>query len=599
MHITLGDPSKLKSTTTIADIFNIKKIRDGIFDLFINKAIAQNSTCSNLSLMDTTDQVNWKTVDLTTSSSTTPCIQKIQSAGEYTILSVSNIYDSNGSECDLVLIKNANGNTSCFYISLPNRSTSGRPVLFLDPANGQTSGQLTLNGKYFFIGFNTDSNPNSAYSGFLRIDLTGSTPTMSVIYALYGTSQTNNTLSINGKNIFFSPYYGLANGDLIVNTFELTGSPNAVPQIGIKRSYYVLSNPALTDPTQAVAILFNKTTTSQTDGYSIDLTSSPLGTWVKQNVASDATKVWFNDDAFSAPRALGGHTFMLNIGTDSTTYQPCGSIQNILIKASVDSNNNITFSNLGGSLLGNGLGNNTYTNNITPSADGSKLFSLQWKVVDATHIQVVKYSKNTSNDSCINPENITGGNIEVPSSVTNGKNAGELVSIFTFRTANSLYLQNFNYNPQDPNPARGCVSSLGCPMQDSSMMLHFDLTTSAITNVPLTKFKNTRYYLKSEYSSSTSSFLYFNFIDTAQSPVLNIASELDSSGFKNTIKFPVEVEVVNPVISGEATYFDTSGGGGGGGGDGGGGGGGGGAGAGDLLIRISSLINKPLYLTRD
>ena len=548
-------------------------------------AMAQSTSCLNLSLMTTSDQVNWRSVDLTGSNDAPPCIQQIQSAGEYTVMSVSNVYDSNGTACDLVVIKNASGNTSCFYVSLPNRSTSGRPVMFLDPSSGQTPGQLTLNGKYFFIGFNTQSNPNSTYSGFIRLDLTGATPTLSVVYALYGTSQVNNTATVNGQNIFFSPYYGLTNGDLIINTFELTGSPNAVPQIGIKRSYYVVSNPSLADPAQAVAVLFNKTVTTPTDGYAMDLTSSPLGLWYLQNVAADATHIWFNDDAFSAPSALGARTFMLNINSDSQTYLPCGSMGPILVKATLDSNNNLTFTNLGGSSLGNGLGNNTYTNDITPSADGSKLFSLQWKVVDATHIQVVKYAKNTGNAACVNPENITGGLIEVPAALTNGKNAGDLVSIFTFRTSDALYMQSFNYNPDDPDPARSCTHLLGCPMQASSTMLHYNLATGAITNVPLTQFKNLRYYLKSEFSSSTSKFLYFNFVDTAQSPSVQISSELDSTGFKNIIKFPVGIEFKYPVISGAATNFDTGGGGGGGGGDGGGGGGGG-----DLLIRVSNLF---------
>ncbi|MDE1892664.1 MAG: hypothetical protein KGI13_09260, partial [Betaproteobacteria bacterium] len=395
-QVTAGNTLSLNGSTTLSfnSIFRIilAKFNDGI----ISSARASVSSCSSSGLVATSDNQNWSLIGLSSSTSTPACVSQIQDAGNYLVLAVSGVTDSSGNACDLAVIAKSTGNTTCITVPLANRATSGAPIFFLDPSNAQTPGQLTLNGNYFFVGFYTASNVSSAYEGFLRLDFTGAVPTASIAYLSYGSADPQNSQRINGESIFWAPYYPMENGDLMFTQFNLTGSASAVPQIGIVQTYYVVVNPSLSDPTTAVKALVNQTTTTSSDGYSIDLTNSPIAPIVTP-LAGDITQIHYNNDAYPDPSASATvHSFYINVGTNSSTYQPACVNQNgantstLLLKGVVSTNGTLTFTNYGGSNLGNGLGANSLSNDVTPDGNGN-LVTLLWKATSPTSFTVTKY----------------------------------------------------------------------------------------------------------------------------------------------------------------------------------------------------------------
>ncbi len=544
-QLTAGNTSNLNGSTQISFNLDLKTILGKIKNFLVPTAFAQSvSSCSSGGLVGTQNNQSWNLIGLTTSTSSPACVNQIQDAGNYLVLAVSGVTDSSGNACDLAVIAKSTGNATCIRVSLPNRSASGAPNFFLDPSSGQTPGQLTLNGKYFFIGFYTDSNPNSAYSGFLRLDLSGSTPTAAVIYADYGTSTAGNSQRINGNTLFFAPYYPMENGDLIFTQFNLTGSPSAVPQIGILQTYYVIADTSLVDPTRAVKAFINQTVTTPTNGYAIDLVNSPIAA-VVQPLAGDITEISYNNDAFSDPAAsTTNRSFFINVGTNSSSYRPAcvtessANTSTLLLKGVVDSSGNLTLTNFGGSNLGNGLGANSLSNDVTPDGNGN-LYTLLWKATSTTAFTVTKYIRPlTLNPTCSAQVVYTG--------TGSGFTAGSPIPIQTIRSANTVFMQNFNYN-QDAGGS--CQSDLGCPLS-SGIALAYDIATGAVSPIPLSPLNGSQYFVYGEYSATTADRIYFRLKDNSTSPPSMVTAQLTTSGFQNIIRFRSGVSVPNSVVNG-------------------------------------------------
>lgn len=544
-QLTAGNASNLNGSTKITFKLDLKNAIAKIKNFFIPAAIAQSvSNCSSGGLAGTSDTQSWSLIGITTSTSSPACVKQIQDAGSYLILSVSGVTDTSGNTCDLAIIAKGTGNTTCIHVSLPNRAISGAPTFFLDPSSGQTPGQLTLNGKYFFVGFYTDSNPSAAYSGFLRLDFTGATPTAAVIYADYGAFTVGNSQRINGNTLFFAPYYPMENGDLMFTQFNLTGSASQVPQIGVVQTYYVIANPTLVDPTKAVKALVNQTVTTPTDGYSIDMVNSPIATVVSP-LALDITEIHYNNDAFADPAAsTTNHSFFLNVDTNSSSYQPAcvtwdsANTSTLLLKGVVDANGNLTLSNYGGSNLGNGLGANSLSNDVTPDGNGN-LYTLLWKATSATTFTVTKYIRPlVPNPTCSAQVVYTG--------TGSGFTTGSRISIQTIRSADTVFMQNFVYWGAGGG---SCQLNLGCPLS-SGIALGYDIATGVVAPISLSPLNGSQYFVYGEYSASTADRIYFRLKDNSTSPASMVTAQLTTSGFQNIIRFKTGVSVPNSVVNG-------------------------------------------------
>lgn len=537
-QLTAGNAADLSGSTTIAFGGAVKTILAKLNNFFISTAKAQSiSACSSSGLNGTSNKQQWNLIGLSTSKTTPACVSQIQDAGKYLVLQASGVTDSSGNACDLVTISKSSGATTCLRLSLPNRASVGSPIFYLDPSNGQRPGQLTLNGKYFFAGFYTKSNSSPEYTGFARLDFTGATPTVSVPYASYGVCSSIDCTRLNSQDIFWAPYYPMENGDLMFTQFNLTGNANVVPNIGIVQTYYVVANTALADPTQAVKALINQTVTTPTDGYSIDMSNSPLGAFVAP-LNGGATEAHYNNDAFSDPAASAtNHSFFLNVNTNASALS-CGT-STLLIRGIVSSAGVLSLTNYGGSNLGNGLGANALSNDVTPDSSGN-LFTLLWQATSSTAYTVTKYTRPLTQGIC-------GTSQVVYTGTSTGLTVGN-ISIQTIRSANTVYMQNFPYWKE---AGGSCQLTLGCPLA-SKIALGYDLATGTVTPILLSPLNGSQYYVYGEYSASTADRLYFKINDNSTTPPSVVTAQLTPTGFQNIIKFKSGVAVPSSVVNGAA-----------------------------------------------
>lgn len=535
-QLTAGNAADLNGSTTIAFGLSLKNVVARLNNFFISTATAQSiSACSSSGLNGTSNNQQWNLIGLSTSQTSPACVSQIQDAGRHLVLEATGVTDSSGNSCDLIAISKSSGATTCLRLSLPNRASVGRPIFYLDPSNGQRPGQLTLNGKYFFAGFYTKANSSPEYTGFARIDFTGSTPTISVPYASYGVCNGVDCTRLNSQDIFWAPYYPMENGDLMFTQFNLTGDANVVPNIGIVQTYYVVANPSLADPTQAVKALINQTVTTPTDGYSIDMANSPLGTFVAP-LYGGVTEAHYNNDAFSDPAASSSsHSFFLNVNTNASTLN-CGT-NTLLIRGSVSSSGVLSLTNYGGSNLGNGLGANSLSNDVTPDSSGN-LFTLLWQATSSTAYTVTKYIRPLTQGVCGTSQVIYTG-------ASTGLTVGN-ISIQTIRSANTVYMQNFPYWKE---AGGSCQLTLGCPLA-SKIALGYDLASGVVTPISLAPLNGSQYFVYGEYSASTADRLYFKINDNSTTPPSVVTAQLTPTGFQNIIKFKSGVAVPNSVVNG-------------------------------------------------
>jgi hypothetical protein len=535
-QLTAGNAADLNGSSTIAFKFSVKTILAKLNSFFISTATAQSiSACSSSGLNGTSNQQQWNLIGLSDSKTAPACVSQIQDAGNYLVLQVTGITGSSGSSCDLVTIAKSSGATTCLRLSLPNRASVGSPIFYLDLSNGQSPGQLTLNGKYFFTAFYTKANSSPAYTGFARIDFTGTSPTISVPYASYGVCSGIDCTRLNDQDIFWAPYYPMENGDLMFTQFNLTGNSYVVPNIGIVQTYYVVSNPELPDPTQAVKALVNQTVTTPTDGYSIDMNNSPLGEFIAP-LNGGVTQAHYNNDAFSDPAASPtSHSFFMNVNTNASTLS-CGTSM-MLIRGVVSSAGVLSLTNYGGSNLGNGLGSNALSNDVTPDSSGN-LFTLLWQATSSTAYTVTKHTRRLTEGACGTSEVVYTG-------ASTGLNAGH-ISIQTIRSANTVYMQNFPYWKE---AGGSCQLTLGCPLA-SKIVLGYDLATGVVTPISLAPLNGSQYFVYQEYSASTADRLYFKINDNSTTPPSVVTAQLTPTGFENIIKFKPGVTVLNSVVNG-------------------------------------------------
>ena len=555
MQITVGNASQLSGSTALADLLTPSRFIRRFGELLIPSAMAQSITrCSEKTLVATANKRIWNIVGLTASESGTPCVLQIQDAGGYMVLAVQSLLDGDGKVCDLVLIRKIDGITTCINIGLPHRADVGTLNFYLDQSSGQSPGQLTVNEKYFFIGFYTNKINVKNYEGIIRIDLSGTTPIGKAVYALYGnsTSWIAGVPTIDGVTLFWSSYYALENGDFTITSFELTGAANVNPSIGNVRSYYVVVDSSIADPANAIAILYNKTVTTPTDGYQMDIDNSPVGSWYKQNYLANAAgaKIWYNNDTYSTPSVAGEHSFYFRIDPWFTGCSGSGNGNStVLIKGVVDPvAQGVTFINLGGFPLGTGLGTGRLNNDVIPSIDGSTLFSLYIRNSSiAGNIDLIKVSRSLGANDCGSSSTVYTKAVDT-SFFSNQDN----LQTIAWRTSTSVYILNIQNNAGWGHSSPGCIVDIGCPMQSNTMVLNYDIATGTVTEVSLSPFIDNKYFLSDVYSSITTNKLYIKLKDNSTTPTSTIHAQLTTSGFKNAIKFSPGVSPEHMILAGGA-----------------------------------------------
>jgi len=537
-HLTIGTSGSLSGGKVIASNSFFQPNIFNFFKKLFPSSVAYAQTVTNCSsnLMSSSSMTSWNLIGLTSASSSNSCVTGVQDAGSYVVLAVTNITDANGNNCDLVTINKSTGDTTCITLNLPNRSLTGNPSFFLDPASGQTPGQLTYNGKYFFAGFYTNVNNQNDYVGFIRLDFTGTTPTVVIPFMEYGTSADGYGVAMaNNHNYFFAHFWGLENGDIILNQFTSNNGSSSSPAQGVMLTQYVVTNPSLQDPTQAQVITINQTTWTASNSYNIDINQSPLATSLLQQLSqinvSDVTQITYNNFGLSNPSNSSTHDFYFMVGTNSSSYQPCGT-NTLLVHATIDTtNSSVIFQNLGGTAVNEaGLGVNSTTDGIIPSSDGSSFYSFQWSAHSPSDgkFDLVRYSRTLTANQCATSQIVYTG------SQNSLSWTGNLSSVQYIRAANAMYMQDFNYNPY---AGGSCVTTLGCPLQNNATVLIYDLSSGTVTAPSLTTLNGGSFYVNNEYSTVTDSRVYFGLTDNSTTPAAPVTAELTPSGFVNVIEF--------------------------------------------------------------
>jgi hypothetical protein len=544
-HVTVGSAAALTGSEVVA---SVPSLLNRLKALFTPVAFADTiSSCSKSALLGSTDSQTWTTLGLTGATDTPPCVTQSQDAGRYLILETSTLTDTNGNACDLVAVRKATGATTCLSVNIPLKAQTGALTFFLDESSGQTPGQLTLNGKYFFVGFKATTNADPAVHGFVRVDLDGEIPTAFTAYARSGSASLADADDIDGYSPFFAPFYGLENGDLTVTLFNSTGQN---PNTGTLKSYYVVVDKTQADATQMTRVQYNTTPVTSSNGYSVDMTAA-LGGWYKQNIDASATEVDYNNDAFSTPSVVGERAIYFTIGSSPVrNVNSCGSQARTLVKASFDATaGTVSFTDLGVSGLTSGLGSNYVTNNVTPDSSGSNLFSLYLHKVSATQVKLVKTSKTTSSDACSSSVDIAISD-PVDQTLTDTANGSNAINAFTFRTADTVFIQTFSYNPENNNVAYGCVASSGCPVASHDVAYAYDIASGQVSNIDLSAIQNTDFRVAHQYSSITATRVALKMIEATASGTRPVHAEMGVSAVANVIKFPLASTVSQGVFSG-------------------------------------------------
>jgi len=563
-HLTVGDPAQFSGGTTLAE--NFKSLLKGFYNWMIPSAIAQTvSACSSNTLIGSSNNSTWNIIGLTGSNATPPCVNRIQDAGRYIVLKVTGITDSGGNTCDLVAIQKSSGQTTCINVPLPNRATTGDPDFYLGLTN-YFPAELTLNGNYFTIGFYTGQQNSSAYAGFLRLDLSGSTPTSAIAYMEYGSaSSTFGNTTVNNHNLFWGEFWPQENGDLIFTQFTPT-SKSGGTQYGIASHYYLVVNPALLDPTKAMAVLYNQNYDSASrpsdvaQSYTSDIVKSPVGSWFKSKYA-DTTQIIYNSEVMPNPfSSASEHSFFIQLNNDSALHNNlCGNITNGLIKGIINASTGaVSFQDYGGTGIGAGWGAHTRTSNIILDNTKQNFVTLKWRPAPSDPsnqtLDVVKLVRSITPMSCdqdpssIYTESMIPGTVVSGSVTTNGYASTSADVPFTYETSNSIFMMNFD---AIHDAQQNCLNNNGsCPIPASSKALVYDKITGVVTSIALSPLMGSNYYVTREMSSITSSRVYMSLIDNSQSPAPNIYAELTPTGFQNIIKLPPAVKLSQFMISG-------------------------------------------------
>lgn len=510
--------------------------------------LPQASTMANCdrskNLIGANDTQGWNVLSLTTAPNRPACILAMQDAGKYIVVSVKDIYDSNGLICDLVVIAKKTGATTCINVPLTYRSKTGNPEFSLGDENF-LPGQLTPDGKYFAVVFTAGKslvetkNREGAYMGYLRLDFSATVPSSSIAYLMYSPTPTwcNYITTINGGNITNSSFWLLPNGDLTfsVINFSECDSSNPAPT----PYYYYMKVDPKADPLNPGMTLFN---VGNTRSSVMNPNSSPLAKWILTRYPdftpnfSGATLPWASESSgIVSFYVIASGATGVPISSVSKACPEFGS--GVLVKININTlTNAIDFEDLGATTIGAGYGNGPNTNNIFLEPDGKFFTSMRWSISDAPTPKVIvsKLQKTLDGSSCETNTPIMTTQATLPNILSDDlfKNTHDIP--FTYSTDNYVFMLSYFSNRNSGRPE--CSSTTGCQIGTDALVVAYNKKTGVAKEVPLSPLVGKiPLSVYSTFSNPVNDELRTTLYDKAGNMYF---ANISSQGVSSNIKFP-------------------------------------------------------------
>ena len=544
--MTVGDAASASGSTQLVLLEKIRTFFNSLSNPLISTAYAQSVTsCSSgKQLIGSQDARTWSVMGLTAVASSS-CVISYQDAGNYIVLATKGVTDSSGNVCDMVVVTKSSGATTCINLALPERANTGNPVFLLGTkAYSWNVAQLTNNGNYFLVGFNT-KNTSAAYVGYARIDFTGNTPVAKIAYLEYGTqgvSDCDGTMSVNGHNILWTTGYWLQeNGNFIFNQLNVTQCSGSLANFaaGTSKYYYVDVNNTV-DPLNPVMYLFDQHNVPASIAgpdpqgpYMIDNVNSPLGSWIVGTLVPSNSSYVTWQNTVGTVWDWGGEVFPggSTSPTDLSFYIVVGNSQgsmpnacattgtsvygvntgvagNELIKVTIN-NGRVSFQDYGATNIGTGWGALPTTDNVYLSNDGRTLSSLHWVADGNNNLKALKIARPLGVNACDAYTMVApASNIQVPASV-----AGNISTLssgggsqffnsnqlpYTYRAKDYIYMYSFGSAGWQLN----CSASVnGCQIPADAQVWAYNKTNDTVSVVSIGALTGATTY----YSTSTNS----------------------------------------------------------------------------------------------
>lgn len=562
-YLTAGNAANLNKIVSAKSGFS--EFLQKISNLILPEAHATIQACSTFVGHSGIENQSWDVINLVQTGTQTACVQQAQDAGRYIVLAPQNLQQADGTPCDLVTIEKTSGNTSCIYLPLPNRATTGNPFFHLGIESNNFPGQLSLNGNYFFVSFYTGTWPygHPGYVGHLRLDFTSAIPNSLITQLYYGNIglfQAVQEVTVESGKVYgiFSELLPTENGDYIYTRSDQTDKSidlNGVP-IAIVGDYtYVLVDPLQSDPSLQKTVLYIRSLNgSDSSTYGININESPVGLWWKTQMQTDVADMSYGG------QIIPNQTIVSSSPTHRDFYFPifpvnyadpiCGNQIDQIIKATiVTATGEISFERIGPFGLGNGAGRHRLTDNIFLSSDLSTYFSIYISANPPSgELTMLKRTNPLSSSSCpyiettIYSELYSAGTI-LPHNAS-----------LSYETAKGVFLMNISESIFGDSSGYGFScdwnSGKGCQFTESSVILYYDKSKSTVTNVPLGTFKSLDYSLSLNIISSiTSDRLNVQILD-ATTHQLKFTADLTVNGFEGIIEYADPSVLQTDVVSG-------------------------------------------------
>jgi hypothetical protein len=460
------------------------------------------------------------------------------------------VTNSAGQLCDLITISKSSGDTQCIRIDIPQRSLSGAPRfnLGIDLQQWNRQAQLSSNGDYFVVGFLGTDNRAASYSGFLRLNLKGSSPAASLAYLETGPQSTSDW-TINGHHNFWASFWPQNNGDLVFTQYT---PDNASMTSGKIDHYHVIYEPELTDPMRIKKVLFNSNKTNADPaigGYQIDAAMSPLAAWIKGQY-NNVGNMFFDSEILPNPdSSASGHVFYIIANASNVQTQTCAQSDRLLIKVTTDPvAMQVSYEDLGSTGLGNGWGSTPDNTGIMiDPRDKTQLVSISAQATgDNSTLTLTRLTRQLNANTCDDKASIT--QVEASQDILGSTQNIMNLSSFVNETRSYLFMRSVNNNDSDTDIANRCVQDQGCLIDTSSLFMVYDKVARTVGRINTAPLNQGDYRLKAAISSPTSDKVYLVLSRSASRNA--VYAELTKDGIQNIIELPAEINLQSIIVSG-------------------------------------------------
>ena len=501
---------------------------------------ALTAACSGTTLVATRDGVRWQPIALTDARLPQPCVNQMQDVGDFLVIKTIGLLNVTLQSCDLALIRKRDGQTSCIIAPLPERQRSGEPVfgLGLDLGESNRSAQLSANGRFLMVPFNTQANPAFAYAGFLRFDLTASRPSVDLAYLESGEFDAS-AGSINGHQLTWGAFRVLDNGDLVFTEFTRS---SASPDAGTVRQFYAVNTPGLNNPAAVEKYLISVSD----EQYRVDVLNSPLGRWVKAQHPG-LTALYADSDVLSGPPSDGLAGFHSLISGEGFSADACGNGPRHLIRVRPDrASGSLVFEMLGSTSLGGTHGSRPDGRPVRVASDAASLYGLRWDLAHAgTGKAGVRFMRRSLTAGACDETELTVLSLAVDASV---QAQGLALNGFMSETRDTVFLRTFDEAAGAARRDKSCQTGLNCSISSTSLLLAYDKASRTVSNVPLGLLASRRYRLEAAHAMRLGDELSFS-LSTADGET-RATAVLSSKGLKSLIELPRGVRPASRLVSG-------------------------------------------------